>query len=393
MSEYRFISSSLTTGQRIADVAVEQCSYTLALNSPGEFTAALPIPTDRDAARAMLAATEPGKTVINILRDGQPVGSFIVWGRSSDGYRIEVAGAGVLSYLSRRFVKRPTLGLFPGRQFFDEDIATIISTLVEEAQEADYGNIGLELLCPETGILLDYEYLDLDYKPVMEAILDLAALDNGPDLYVSTAIRDGAFVSTLQTYWPFAGRTFPESGVIFRVAGSLTSFRWEETAGELSNRLVAIGSGLGDGSLIATAQAAPGEYPLFEATYSVKDYTNMDALEEAAKGELKRVSQAKSSPTIQTTGDYLGFELGDECLVSAVPGDLPRFPDGLSAVLRIVGYTVAITADGKEDVSVELSEPISDIDPYVPVPADEEPETPTYVDPDAGGEALGAFEV
>lgn len=386
MADYRFISSSLATGQRIAELSLEACSYTLALNSPGEFTASVPIPTDADAARALINATEPGRTVIHILRDGVPVASYIVWGRSSDGFRFELSGSGVLSYLNRRFVGSATYAL--------TDIADIIAQLVDDAQDVDYGNIGLETLCPPTGVLTNYEFLESDYKPVMEAVFDLASLDNGPDVYTTTALRNGSIVSTVQTFWPFAGQTFPQSGVIFRVAGSLTSFRWEETAGELTNRVVAIGAGLGDASLIATAQAAPGQFPLLESTLALKDFTSEDALQEAATGELKRVSQAKSSPTIGTTGDFLGFQLGDECLVSAVPGDIPRFPDGLSAILRIVGYTVSVTSDGKEDVSVALSEPISDLDPYVPLTLPPAPAAPVpYNDPGAGGFIAGAFGV
>jgi hypothetical protein len=367
---YRCIALDLRTGARIAELPLSGLTYSSKLNSVGDCSASLRIPTDNATLAALYNdAVDEARRQLVIERDGNIVWCGIIWLSPYDdsNQTRTIKAAEDWSYFRRRVINTTQV-------FTAADQITIARTLLRNAQAVTGGNIGVTVGSQTCGVTRDRTFNKYELKPVGEAIEQLAAIENGFDFAIDANWNSttGALVKTFRPSYPRRGRNYANTGHVFQLGRNMTSFSWPSDGTRVANRVWATGNGEGDAMLITSAtdtyqlqtlaSGGPG-YPLLEATVSNKDVTVQATLDAQARTRLVSVSTPVVLPEITVRADLdpvIGsYITGDACRI-LIPEGNPRFPDGLDTYRRIIGWDVSVTDDGLESVKLTLwEEPVA----------------------------------
>lgn len=364
---YRYLLADLASGVVRDELPLSRVTFSTELNEAGEFRGTLVLGDPRIAVHDPRRLTEPGRTALYVTRDGVPVWGGIVWTNrySSADRTIEIGAAGFLSYFDHRRVL--PAGYDPAAhdladvevRYTERDQADIVRDLVATAQAHPGGDIGVVTRVVGDGprIVRSVAYPGGQLKNVGEALRELAALEDGPDLLFEVAPGPGGRISrVLRVGTPRLGQQ--GSPHVWEYGANLVEYAWSQDAANTANRIFALGAERDDRQLIAVAQGPePARRPLVEAEVSYLETADPDLLASHAAAALAAVSRPVTLPELTVRADLapvLGsYGLGDDATI--VIRD-HFFPDGLHATVRIVGMEVTPGDDaGEETVRLTVS--------------------------------------
>lgn len=316
--------------------------FSIYLNKPGEARFALS-PTDPKLTRDLLLL---GHKELKIRRAGK-----LVWGGelltarttlNADTELIELSAKGYLDLLSHRFV-----GTTPGVPFTytNIDISTIAHDLVITTQISTNGNFGITLGLNPDSRPGDRTY---EFKNVYEvALMGLSNnnVQNGLDFEITP---DKKF----NTYYPAKGRQL--TSVVFEWGVNVTDFTLIQSAVEMNNQVIVLGSGEGNSMLTTTRNAATR----IQETYRVrqkllyhKDVVKEATLIEHGDAELSENSFQSTIVAIKTRGDlppsFGSYEVGDSVRVKVKRGVVD-----VDSFYRIYGIEVKPGKEDQEEITL-----------------------------------------
>ena len=365
MTQYRFLFADLLTNQVIGELPLTGVSATQQINSIGSFRGTLLLSgVDADKLNVE-AATIPGRTAIYVDRDGVLVWGGILWGRhyASDTQTIEFQAQEFESYLQRRLI-------LTSQTFTNVDQFTVVESLINTAQAATNGNIGIIVPTTLSGVLITKTYNDYERKNLYQAILDLSKKDSGFDFHIEVAY-DGGYqpTKTLVLAYPRGGTAYSSSSSKVPVfefpAGNESKYEHTEDGAYAANQIHGIGAHSGPAQVNAVVSDSAkwtAGWPLLQEVANYMDYTDASTVSALIQGQLNAVSYPPVTLTLVVPPSidpvFGSYRLGDDCRVRIRDA---RFPTGLDAVYRISAITLSPGENGPETATLTMTLPLSPV--------------------------------
>ena len=369
MTTYRYLFADLLTNQILAELPVTGVNFTQALNTAGTFSGHILLSGANAVGLNVADATIPARTAIYVDRDGVLVWGGILWGRTynSVNQTIELQAREFESYFERRRI-------FKTQPFNGVDQFTIANTLVNDAQSATNGNIGVIVPAITSGVNISRTFFNYELKTVYQALLDLsrggnfAGVTYGFDFNIQVAYDgSGNPTKTLTMVAPKSGKTWSassQSAPVFEFpSGNVVEYTYPEDGTIAANSLYVTGAGSNEGALIKTQSDATkltAGWPLLEDNANFADVFDQNLLSSMAAAHLAAVSYPPTTLTVVAPpwqDPVFGtYAIGDEVRVRITDD---RFPTGLDAIYRVVGLTVTAGESGPERVTLTLTLPTS----------------------------------
>lgn len=364
-TQYRYLFADLLTNDILAELPLTGVTFTQVLNSPGSLNARLLISDVREDQYDIEGSTIPARTAIYVDRDGVLVWGGIIWLRryNSETQTIDITAREFLSYLESRRVAT-------SQAFNNVDQLTVAQSLLNTAQSATNGNIGLIVPTNTSGVLVSRVFYGYELKDLYSAIKDIATQEDGFDFNCDVRYdSNNDPIKVVDLAYPFRGTPYVSTdpaAIVLEYPGNVVAYEFPEDGATAANAMYGVGPGSNEGKLIASAfipsQLAAG-WPLLEDTTTYNDVydpnllANLTAAEVLAKKEpiatVKVVLPAYVDPVLGT------YKTGDEVLLRITdvrfPPNGPGF--GLSVVKRIVSINVEPGEDGPERVTLVLTDP------------------------------------
>ena len=367
-ARYRYLLTDLLTGRVLSDaVALQVASYARRLNAGGTCSATMDLsdPTVR-ALTDPVAATEPRRTALWIIRNEQPVWGGIIWTRRyrSGDAAFDISATGFESYFARRRMRRNYL-------FGGWDQHDILWELVSTAQsEHRGGNIRVATPRPRrSGTVRDRYYWWHERATFLERMQQLSEVSGGPDFTIEPGWADtGVPGATLQVGTPLGSEL---TGLVIEFPGDVRNYSWPDDGGDSANFWTAIG----DKPEGAEQDEPP---PMRDAQMSAEWDVGIPLLEDVSQhqgvvdvGTLQGYANANvvassgnrvvPSATIRLPEQATLPGLGDTLTVRVTdpyrfPADSHTGAPGLQARVRLTGWQTYLSADEGETLTATLSE-------------------------------------
>lgn len=354
--DYTFLATDLLTGTVVDELPLIVTQMTLSLCEAGALSAVVPIADPSVASRPWQAATQPRRTAIYVDRGGVLIWGGIIWSRRTvdNGNAIQIDAQTFESYFARRVIKKTLM-------FSATDQFEIVRQIIGYAQSAGSGNIGVQVDNTNSGVLRDRTYYWYERKPVLEAVQQLAQVDNGFEFTIDVSYdTSGSPVKRLRLGYPRLGAPVSATGYVFELPGNIVTYDWPEDGSSSANSVTAVGAGEGDQMLVAEAMSLAeidAGYPLLEATTQYKDVSVFSTLTQHAVADMRQKARDIITPALTVRADVepqLGsYRLGDAVRIVI---SSPRHPGnpGLDTYARIVGISVHPPQAGQPE-SVDLT--------------------------------------
>lgn len=359
MANYRYLFADLLTNQILAELPLTKVQFSQQLNSAGTFSAELQLAGLRAANLNVANATIPARTAVYVDRDGTLVWGGVLWNReySSKNQSIKLNAGEFESYFNRRRITTDTV-------FTGTDQLTAVQTILNNAQSATNGNIGVQVPTNTSGVTINRTFYGYEYKTVLSAIQDLAKSSTGFDFNIQVYYdSNGNPAKLLRLGYPRYGRVYSASSTtvpVFELPGNIVEYTWPEDGSIAANYLYAIGAGSNPGRLLATAfdgsKIAAG-WPLLEEQANYSDVADATLLNNLATAQVSIVSYPPTTIkiTMPPTLDPIfgSYEVGDDARIRILDD---RFISQLDTVYRIVDFAVtAGESNTPELVTITLS--------------------------------------
>ncbi len=350
--EWRLLYAGAVSGAVLGELPYLQASFTEQLNGVGSWSATIPFDEpdvihapdgaggvdqiDRSAV-VDFAGIAPGETVVYFERGGVILAAGIVWSIDLDfeAGTMQIAGGGLGSYYARRIAIDAT--------FTGADQLDIAETIVWYSDT--YHGLGIQYAYPTSGVLRDRTYRRIEAKPVLEALEQLAAVQNGFDWRFRAHREAGSIVRRIHLDYPAIGRSTTH---VFEVGVNAALLNYSEDGTQLVNSVLALGAGEGVDKLTAYAGASlPAERLYMERTLShvdVNQQTTLDGIAqraiERARVPTRRISLVLAPDSEPALGT---FDVGDRVRVRARKGWL-----NVADTFRVVEIAYAVDAGGEQ---------------------------------------------
>jgi hypothetical protein len=369
--------TDLRSGRIISDgIGLNVSSFSRRMSTTGELSATLPL-SDRRLRELTdpVTATEPRRTALWIIRNEQVVWGGIIWTRRyrSADMEFEIGATTFESYFERRRI-RSTLR-YPN--WDQHRILAGDNGLVHQAQMINTGTGAaalagdIKVLRPAwsaSNIMRDRTYWWHERATYLERMQQLAEVENGPDFTIEPRWDNiGNPQAALVVGTPIQHQTQR----ILEFPGDFRNYSWPEDGGGSANFWTAIGEPdpadqsqepppmMRDASMSAEWQKG---IPLLEDISQHQGVTVAATLQAYANANVKAAANNRIVPeaTLRLGEDDVP-NLGD--VVTARFADPVRFPaveerPGLVARMRVTGWTIYLSEDEGESVSMELTEPV-----------------------------------
>jgi hypothetical protein len=352
------------TNAILAELPLKAVTAGVRLNAAGSFQGDLYLQgNSANRIADLLSGTQPSRTALYLDRDGTLLWGGIIWVRGpywASAPKLTLAGTDFFGYFFRRF-------LTATKTYAAADQLFIVRDLVNWAQAASGGNIGIIVGAEVSGRLVSRTYNSYDLKKIGDAIVELSAVAGGFDFAVDVAYNSsGLPTKTLRLSYPRRGQGQGMTGWVFDFPGNIIDYGWPEDGTTQATAIMATGAGAGAAQLLSTANRADliaAGYPLLEAVVPYKDVTVQATLDDRASSDVNARAQVVTIPEITVRADMdpiLGsYTQGDDCQIQIT--DALRFPAGLSLLQRIVGYDITPPDAGQaESVPLILGPPSQD---------------------------------
>lgn len=371
---YTYLACDLLTDVVVAELPLQQVQYETVLSGIGTLRAFLPL-NDETNLLNVVGATQGGRTALYVDRDGVIVWAGIIWTRQLAQGGLQIQAAELLSYYQHRYVTQTlsteagnigNSSMVPDGQRLYADQKFMVWSLLRFAQaQGATPPLDLNWLASSgaDGVNRQATYFGYERPEIYASIQQLSQSDDGFDFGVEVGwnpVSNNVAPTryrTAKTWHPQRGRSAMASGLVFDKGGpssNIVAYDWPEDFTALSTRVHALGDGDGEARLTATAQdddLLSSGWPLLESVQTYSGVTQAATLQGHANADIT----ARSGAAIAATFDVLCD--GDPALGSYTVGDAgvftigsdARFPDGMSAELRILG--ISVSASGGPEVA------------------------------------------
>lgn len=358
---YRYLFANLLTNEIIAELPLTGVTFTQQLNQAGTLNGHLLLSGMTTAQFNVNNSTIPGKTAIYVDRNGILVWGGVIWSRTynSNEQTLNITAREFESYFERRRITTTVA-------FTNADQLLVARTLMNNAQSAPYGNIGVIVGTETSGILVDRVYYSYELKGVYPAIQDLSRAEDGFDFNIAVSydpITEEP-IKTLILGYPRTGTVYdvndPQAFVFMFPAGNIVEYEYPEDGSIAANTVYALGAGSNEGKLIATAQDgtkfADG-WALLEEQANYSDVIDPTLLAQLAVGQVNAVSYPPTTIKIVVPAyvvpEYGTYGIGDDARLIITD---ERFPNTLDGVYRIVALNIQPGENGPERVTITLTQ-------------------------------------
>jgi len=342
---YRFLFYDLLANAALTELPMVQVNFSHKLNDVGAFTGSLVL----SAATTYLfpwANTPPGRTALYVDRGGRIVWAGIVVTRTytqgagaGQAQSLTIGAAEMFWYFLRKRV------ITADAVFTNVDQLTVVESLLNTAQAAPSGNIGVAVPSTTSGILRTQTWHAYERKLVGVAIKDLSVLDQGFDWRLDVDYGVGGQAAGIPGKqfvlgYPRIGQPFSSSGWVFEHPGNIEDYTWPEDASAQAVTAYMQGSGSGSSMILSSATNTAllmAGYPQLDEVFVAKDQTDPSVVAARAVAAVKAYSSPVVLPQILVDPDqdpkFGSYALGDDCLVRITS---PQFPAlGQQSVYRL----------------------------------------------------------
>lgn len=369
---YTYLAADLATGELLADLPLIGVKWGRALNGSGPFTGRLPVPppATTDARRLALhykAVTDRKTKVIYALRDGTPMGAWLVHARRWDmaAQTWEIKGAELWSHVDQQvFGLGPNKGVSFLHRYAGTPVAVASAILAAEVAPGVLDLSGIS--APAGGPTITYEGRATDGHYAGQVIADLAKAEGDlgfdyrvdltgsmPDLTrrVIMAPIVGADVGLIAKVTRVDGISNVVQGAVIEDERRVTG-------------VLALGQATGE--LRAAGRADSTDWaPPTRTIITYSDEASASTLAARARARL-RATKDLAIPDISLRSDQLDAQLGnfnpgDVGQVAVEPDADAYWPDGAWLNVRIVAFDVDVpdTGDG-EIVRFAFDDPVGE---------------------------------
>jgi hypothetical protein len=355
MPTYTYIFADLRTNTVIDELPLYGVSMARDLNQYGDWTASVTLDREGKDDAHVKAATEPGRTILYVDRDGTIVYSGILWTRTyqAQSKSLQFTGQDLRSYFVRRLIS----SRFSQLVFAGVDQLTIAQSLLNQAQAL--GSIGITVPTNFSGVLRDRTYVAAELKPVAEAIQQLSEVINGFDWDIYAQYGGGMIPQKLALFGaPYLGLSPQATTLVFEYPGDIANYWWSENVAESASTFWTTGKGDGDTTLISVADDntyVNAGYPVLEGSKSFVDVSEPATLFEHAQQGIKDSRVPFIAPTVTLASGAVN-EPGDYAL-----GDHARFRINdpwsggqIERIWRIMGWRLTPPSSETEE-TVDLT--------------------------------------
>jgi hypothetical protein len=358
-TSYRYLFADLLTNAILAELPITGVNFTQQLNSAGTFSGHLLLSGVNAENLNVSAGTIPGRTAIYVDRNGVLVWGGVIWNReyNSTAQTLTFQAREFESYFERRKIANTLV-------YTNEDQLVIANLLVENAQAAASGDIGVSVSPATSGVLVSRTYYGYELKNVYSALQDLSKQLNGFDFNIQVAYDGGGNpTKRLVLSYPKSGTTYSPTSLTAPVfqfpAGNIVEYQYPEDASIAANTIYALGAGSNEGKLISTVadstKLSEG-WPLLEQEANYSDITDATMLTGLANGQITATSYPPTTLRVvappSQNPEYGTYVIGDEIRVVITDN---RFPTTLDAIYRLVALSVTPGEDGPERITLTLT--------------------------------------
>jgi len=343
MSQYRYLFADLLTNTILAELPLTSVQFSQQLNSAGSFSATLQLAGINAADLNVANATIPARTAVYVDRDGTLVWGGVLWNReySSKSQTITLNAREFESYFERRRITNDTV-------FFGTDQLVAAQTLVNNAQAATNGNIGINVGSETSGVTINRTFYGYEYKTVMAALQELSKSATGFDFNIYVYYdSNGNPAKLLRLGYPRYGRVYSATSPsvpVFELPGNMVEYIWPEDGTIAANYLYTLGAGSNPGRLISVAydgsKIASG-WPLLEDQANYGDVSDPTLLANLGAAQVAVISYPPTTIKITVPPSldpiFGSYEVGDSARVRILDD---RFTSQLDAVYRITGFAI-----------------------------------------------------
>lgn len=361
-AQYTYLATDLVTNKIIGELPVNNVSLDCQLNSAGNMSAGGHLSDPRIDDQEFINRTTPGKTAFWAIRENQ-----IVWGGAilsrtyqSEGKALSITGQTFECYAARRF-PRSVIGT--AVQNLSMGQCAMINALWAQMQSISGGSIGVlaaNLPPVDTATTLTVNGYDLStsYADLITSITQLA---NGPDWTIGWGLDDtGTPFKQLQLNVPL-GKTIDMTDLVVDYPGPVLNYSFTENASSGSNEWWAVGDGAAAAATVGEAvngvSTASG-WPIWESVNNYAGVTVPATIEAHAASDLISLPMPLVTHSAVFKGDAVPvfgtYAMGDY-LVAHVTD--PRFPNGQTFQVRIIGWTIQPPDEGQ---GTEVITPVFD---------------------------------
>ena len=359
MAQYRYLFADLLTNTILAELPLTNVNFTQQLNTSGTFTGELLISGINTTALNVSNATIPDRTALYVDRDGALVWGGIIWNRerTSANQTLKITAREFESYFERRRITSDVV-------FSNTDQLTAVQSVVNTAQAATNGNIGVAVGTETSGVLINRTVYGYEYKTVFSLIQDLSRSASGFDfnIYVYYDSNNNP-AKLLRLGYPRYGRKYSATSTtvpVFELPGNIIEYSFLEDGTTAANTIYALGAGSNPGKLLATGtdgtKIAAG-WPLLEDQSNYSDVSDSTLLTNLANGQVAVVSYPPTTIKIAVSPNndpiFGSYEIGDDARVRILDD---AFSTQLDTTYRIVAYNVTVgESNTPEIVTVTLT--------------------------------------
>jgi len=353
MAQYRYLFADLLTNTILAELPLTNVNFTQQLNTSGTFTGELLLSGINTTALNVSNATIPDRTALYVDRDGALVWGGIIWNRerTSANQTLKITAREFESYFERRRITSDVV-------FSNTDQLTAVQSVVNTAQAATNGNIGVAVGTETSGVLINRTVYGYEYKTVFSLIQDLSRSASGFDfnIYVYYDSNNNP-AKLLRLGYPRYGRKYSATSTtvpVFELPGNIIEYSFLEDGTTAANTIYALGAGSNPGKLLATGtdgtKIAAG-WPLLEDQSNYSDVSDSTLLTNLANGQVAVVSYPPTTIKIAVSPNndpiFGSYEIGDDARVRILDDS---FPTQLDTTYRIVAYNVTVGENNSAEI-------------------------------------------
>ena len=407
MAQYRYLTTDLVTNTVIGELPFAGVSWSVNLNSAGDFGGSLHVGDTRitntlgtyssSNSFTLDYVTAPARVGLYVERDGIIVWGGIIWSRvyDSGSQTLQINARSFESYFERRRIVSNMAGMLPGQGASVFAVGTkqfaLIKSLVDVSNSVGLGvdistaqiNVTQGPAIGQVLAIYDYERRNL-FDVIKEQSSQGVGTDGvtyGFDFGVNCTYDSSYTLKRyLNLYSPRRGTNDTTAGAfpMLEFPGSVIAYSWPEDGASVVTVLYGLGPGSADGQYISTQSAISLNsvfYPYLEDVSSYTNQPNPLVVDSLTKAEAGVRAQAIITPTLSwviASDPVTGFQVGPSLSDFGI-GDYfrlrindPRFPNGnetgVSAIsnsyFRLTKYTVKVGDSGdSETVSATFMTP------------------------------------
>lgn len=356
MAKYRYIFADLLTDRVTVELPLYGTYYTRRICKVGEFNGSVGLNTEGVNNEDVINGTVPGRTALYIERDNQLVWGGIIWSRTwqEQSKSFQYYGQTFDSAMYKSDIRNTI-------QYIGWDQRNIIRDLFRQSQLYPYR--GMRINIPPgfsngtDSIMRSFNFFWYDSWTFGKALETVSDFDDSADWYVDVSYDGfGDFARNLVVDNRI-GQSLDVTQLIFDFPGSIKNFWYSESGSTGATTVVGIGAGEGAKSIrtsVTSQTSLNNGWPDFVDFYTDKDVSVLSTLQKKATRQLVDsgipVVNATWEIFSDRTPEFGSYALGDYAKMQI---QSVRFPGGLEADVRIVGWDVKPTqSSGAEEVKI-----------------------------------------